>query len=173
MIPRIVAALVLVQTASHLTAAEPAALSGARKEFEKAGPHPAEAVRSQYIVTLRRMREGFAQHGTTPEWQAVDAELIRHPEPKSSDAKASSALLIGKWSSPRHDYFYKKDGTWVMLPDEKDATGGQWRIEGNRWIMTVHTTPPSANRYTIILIDKDELIFTDGEVVFYEKRMRQ
>jgi len=52
-----------------------------------------------------------------------------------SDSKALSARLVGKWESPRHDYLYRADGTWTMLPVEPDIAHGTWRIEGNQDIV--------------------------------------
>ena len=56
-----------------------------------------------------------------------------------------------------------------MLPAEKDATRGEWKIEGNRYF-----SDPASDRagkpYTILLLTHDNFVFTDGQVVFYETR---
>jgi hypothetical protein len=83
-----------------------------------------------------------------------------------------SSLLVGKWESPRHDYLYRADGTWSMIPEEPDIAHGTWRIEGNRYIDTHASDPPQATQYTIILITKRDFVFTDHEVVFYETRLK-
>ena len=85
-------------------------------------------------------------------WQAIDAEIKEHPAPKDSDSKALSRLILGKWESPRHDYLYRADGTWTMLPADPDTTHGTWRIDGNQYFDTAATDPPQTSQYTIILI---------------------
>ena len=49
-------------------------------------PHPSEAARSDYITHLVRLREQAAKQ-KTDEWQAIDAEIKRHPAPNDSDTK--------------------------------------------------------------------------------------
>ena len=102
----------------------------------------------------------------------VDAEIKQHPAPKDSDSKAFTALRVGQWESPRHDYLYRADGTWTMLPAEPDITHGTWRIDGNQYFETAATDPPLASQYTIILISKRDFVFTDNDVVFYETRSK-
>src|SRR2546425_3966802 len=103
------------------------ALQEAKRDYERISK-PSEAVRSDYITRLVRMREKAARLKTN-EWQAIDAEIKRHPAPSDSDSKKLSSLLVGEWASPRHDYLYRADGTWTMLPVEENITHGRWRIE--------------------------------------------
>jgi hypothetical protein len=142
----------------------------AKRDYEKI-PKPSEAARSDYITRLVRMREKAARL-KTDEWQAIDAEIKRHPAPSDADSQKLSSLLVGKWESPRHDYLYRADGTWTMLPVEANATHGRWRIEGNQYFDTVATDPPETRQYTIILITKKDLVFTDQTHVFYETRLK-
>ena len=146
-----------------------AALAKAKRDFEKM-PHLGEAARADYITRLVRLREQAARL-KTDEWKAIDAELKRHPAPES-EGKNFSLLRVGKWESPRHDYLYRADGTWTMLPEEKDVTHGRWRIEGNQCFETAATEPPLNSQYTIILITKKDFVFTDQTHVFYEKRLK-
>src|SRR5262249_7300918 len=106
----------------------------------------------------------------TDAWQAIDAEIKQHPAP--ADAKALSQRLVGEWQSPRHEYLYRADGTWTMLPEDPQTTHGTWRIEGNQYINTAATDPANTIQYTIILITKRDFVFTDGEIVFYETRLK-
>jgi len=105
-------------------------------------------------------------------WQAIDAEIKEHPAPKDSDSKALSRLILGKWESPRHDYLYRADGTWTMLPADPDTTHGTWRIDGNQYSDTAATDPPQTSQYTIILISRRDFVFADQEDVFYEVRIK-
>ncbi len=144
------------------------ALARAKRDYEKIS-HPSEADRSNYITRLVRLREQ-AIAGKTYDWQAMEDEIKQHPAPSDSDSKALSGLLLGQWGSPRHDYLYRADGTWTMLPIEPDITHGTWRIEGNQYFDTAATEPPLKTQYTIILISKKDFVFTDQTYVFYETR---
>jgi hypothetical protein len=62
------------------------------------------------------MREKAARLKNADEWQTIDTEIKQHPAPKDSDGKIFSGRLVGKWRSPRHDYLYRDDGSWTMLP---------------------------------------------------------
>jgi hypothetical protein len=146
------------------------ALQEAKRDYEKI-PKPSEAVRSDYIARLVRMREKAARL-KTDEWQAIDAEIKRHPTPSDSDSKKLSSFLVGEWASPRHDYLYRADGTWTMLPVEENVSHGRWRIEGNQYFDTAATDPPETSQYTIILITKKDFVFTDQTKVFYETRLK-
>jgi hypothetical protein len=133
--------------------------------------HPAEAARADYITRLVRLRER-ATRTSDYTWQAIDAEIKQHPAPGDSDSKSLSRRLVGKWESPRHDYLYRADGTWTMLPADPDTTHGTWRIEGNQYFDTAAIDPAQTSQYTIILITNLDFVFTDGEVVFYETRLK-
>ena len=144
------------------------ALQRAKRDYDKIS-HPSEADRSNYITRLVRLREK-ATAGKTYDWQAIGAEIKQHPAPSGSDSKTLSDLLVGQWGSPRHDYLYKPDGTWTMLPIESDITHGTWRIEGNQYFDTAATEPPLKTQYTIILITKKDFVFMDQTNIFYETR---
>jgi len=144
------------------------ALEKAKRDYEKIS-HPSEPDRSNYITRLVRLREK-ATAGKTYEWQAIGAEIKQHPAPNDSDSKTLSGLLVGQWESPRHDYLYRADGTWTMLPIEEGIAHGDWHIEGNQYFDTAATDPPLKSQYTIILITKKDFVFTDQTNVFYETR---
>jgi hypothetical protein len=145
-----------------------AALQEAKGDYAKL-PHPSEAERSNYITRLVRMREDAAR-AKTDEWQAIDAEIRTHPAPADLDSKTFSALRVGEWETPRHDLAFRADGTWTMLPVEEGITHGQWRVDGNQYFETIATDPPTNGQYTVIVITKDDFVFTDQTYVFYEKR---
>jgi hypothetical protein len=92
----------------------------AKRHFDKIS-QPSETARSAYITRLVRMR-GKAARQKTGEWKAIDNEIRQHPAPKDSDGKILSGRLVGKWSLPRHDYLYKGDGSWTMLPADEGTT---------------------------------------------------
>jgi len=142
------------------------ALQEAKRDYEKISKR-SEAARSDYITRLVRMREKAAD-----EWQAIDAEIKRHLAPTDSNSTRLSSLLVGEWASPRHDYLFRADGTWTMLPVEENVTHGRWHIEGNQYFDTVATDPPETSQYTIILITKKDFVFTDQTHVFYETRLK-
>jgi len=146
------------------------AFEKAKHDYEKLS-HPSEADRANYITRLVRMRDKAARL-KTDDWQAIDAEIKQYPAPKDSDSKTLAHLLVGEWESPRHDYLYRPDGTWTMLPAEEDTTHGSWRIEGNQYFSTFATEPPETNQYTIILITKKDFVFIDQTDIFYETRTK-
>jgi hypothetical protein len=76
-------------------------------------------------------------------------------------------LRVGKWESPRHDYLYRKDGTWSMLPLEPGVTHGKWRIQGNESIESWAGDVAKPARYQIILLDKNYFVFMDAEKTVY------
>jgi hypothetical protein len=143
------------------------ALGKAKRAYEII-PHPSEAARSNYVTLLVRMRERAARLNTV-EWQAIDTEIKQRPAPKDSDSKIFSGLRVGKWKSPRHEYLFRGDGTWTMLPAEENTTHGSWRIEGNQYF---DTEPTETSQYTIILITKKDFVFADQTHVFYETRLK-
>src|SRR5262249_10151514 len=125
------------------------AFSEIKRDYGKLS-HPNEADRSNYITRLVRLRKEAARQKTDA-WQAIDAEIKGHAAPGDSDSKALSNLLVGKWESPRHDYLYRADGTWTMLPADPETTHGTWRIEGNQYFDAAATDPGETTQYTIIL----------------------
>ncbi len=146
------------------------AFRNAKGDYAKVS-HPSEAARSGYTTRLVRMREE-ASRLKNDEWQAIDTEIKQHPAPNDSGSKTFSSLLAGEWESPRHDYLYRADGTWTLLPIEQDVTHGSWRIEGNQFFLTFATEPPETSQYTIILITKRDFVMTDQTIVFYETRSK-
>lgn len=170
---QVLTAFVAVALATTLSAAEPEELQTARERFQSSSPRPSETDRQRYIVGLAALRAKFAEARRTDDWKAVDAEIRRHPAPKDSDSVALSKTLVGEWASPRHEYVFRSDGAWSMLPAEPGTTHGRWRIEGNQYFDTVALEPPATRQYTIILLTPQDFIFTDGEVVFYETRIKK
>jgi hypothetical protein len=145
------------------------ALQKAKRAYEKIS-HPNEGARSNYVTLLLRMREKAVRLNTN-EWQAaIDTEIKQHPAPKDSDSKVFSSLRVGEWKSPRHDYLYRVDGTWTMLPAEEGVTHGTWRIEGNQYFDSAAIEPTQTSQYTVILITERDFVFADQTDVFYETR---
>jgi hypothetical protein len=150
-----------------------AAFAKAKQDYAKVS-QPSETARSDYITRLVRMREKAARL-KTDDWQAIDAEIRRHPAPNDPRSNALAKLLVGKWQSPRHDYLYRADGSWTMLPANEggmQSTHGTWRIEGNQYFDTAATDPPETSQYTIILITRRDFVFADQTHVFYETRLK-
>ncbi|MDD5261393.1 MAG: hypothetical protein PHD76_06040 [Methylacidiphilales bacterium] len=130
-----------------------------------------ESERVSLILDLIPKREKFAQAGNATAAFEIDAKLIQHPAPADPDF---SKLLPGSWRSPRHDYLYRKDGTWTLLPVEEGILHGRWLLKGNRIYESQGYTPANeaSPAYTIILLNKDFFVRTDGKYVFYETRLK-
>ena len=93
------------------------------------------------------------------------------PRPKEFDSKISGRL-VGKWSFPRHDYLYRGDGAWTMLPADEGTTHGTWRIEGNPFVTTASIGASARDQYTILLTTNKDFVIADRSSVFYEKRLK-
>jgi len=131
-----------------------------------------EPVREKYITELAKLRWQLA-HKNQPGWEAVDAEIARHPAPANSDAKVLSKLRIGIWHSPRHDYLFRADGTWVMDPTPgEDTTHGTWSIQNNQYSEEASVATDSKRTYIIILADAANFIIVEPgkPAVYYETR---
>lgn len=162
----------VIALAAAVAAADPKELVAAREQFQKQ-TNAGEVERQRYLLELAALRSTFADARRTADWQAVDAEMRQHPVPKDADSSAYAKTLAGEWASPRHNYLFRPDGTWSMLPVEPDITHGRWRIEGNQYFDTVETTPPQTRQYTILLLTARDFIFTDGKNVFFETRLKK
>ena len=161
--PGIAIITAFVALGSQCLAQEPAELRDARRAYEEGAQ--TESARSRYLTKLVHMRERFARAKGNA-WKAIDAQIMRHPAPP--DPASLSAMMIGQWRSPRHDYIYRRDGTWSMLPVEPDTTAGTWHFEGNQ---CVETNVLGSFRYTTLLLTAEDYVCTDGSVVFYRKRL--
>jgi hypothetical protein len=168
----LVIAVLLAVGSLALRADDPAELKSVESRYDTTKFATDEASRAKYILELARLRFKLLEGP----WQKVDAEIKRHPVPANSDSAALSRLRLGVWHSSRHDYRFKPDGTWRMIDDDDDpdATEGGWSIKGNRYAEDAITdvgpltgaTPP----YIIILLDKENFIYTDGPNLYFEKR---
>jgi hypothetical protein len=58
-------------------------------------------------------------------------KFARQRDCSFSDAELRQ-LIVGRWTTGRHDYDYKTDGTWRMLPADISTTKGTWRIENRQ-----------------------------------------
>lgn len=155
---------------SPLHADEKSDLAAAKKTYA-ASSHD-ESARLAHVKKLAAILDGiiskFRKTGDRSKsdvTQSIYDELKKFPAPKNSDSSALKKLRIGKWASPRHEYLFRANGTWSMLPLEPDATAGDWRIEGNTYI-------DDSGKFTIILLDEKYFIYTQGGDVFFEARMK-
>ncbi|MEI9896124.1 MAG: hypothetical protein WDN28_20230 [Chthoniobacter sp.] len=162
------AVLFTLALATGLVAEEPKELAVAKKEFAQI-PHPDEAAREHYVLSLLALREK-AVH-SNGDWKAVDTELKKHPAPKDADSKALTAYRLGRWDSSRHQLLFNKNGTWSMWPVEPDVTRGAWKIAGNQFLYSPGDPPPST-KYTIIVLTAKKFVYTDGDMVFIENKAK-
>lgn len=135
------------------------------------GSAAVEANRLSLLHGLIRQRAELARAGKTAELQACDAQIRSHPAPPD-DSAALTRRLAGTWRSPRHDYLYRADGTWTMLPAERDATRGRWHLAGNRLeIASGGGKGRIIGTYTVIVISDEDFVYADRETVFFVKRL--
>lgn len=162
----ILIATLLVACINWCFAAEPEGLVQAKNQFAEL-QNPTEADRQSYLLKLSKLRESLAENIGSEDCFKVDAETRRHPAPENTESYTK--LMVGKWSSPRHEYIYRADGTWSMLPEEEGGTRGHWHIEGNLFFNKANSDSGDTGAYTILLLTKDNFIFTDGKTVFHEE----
>lgn len=163
----ILVATLLVACVNWCSAADPDGLVQVKHQFAQL-PDPTEADRQNYLLELSKLRENLAHNAGSEDCFKVDAEIRRHPAPENTEGYTK--LRVGGWGSPRHEYDYRADGTWSMLPEEGGTTRGRWHIKGNRFFSSADIQPDDSRAYIIILLTKDNFIFTDGKTVFYEER---
>ena len=138
----------------------------------KAAFSQAKLTRDAYLDQLVTLRYKDMSSGEYRDVSAIDEEVRKYPLLPKSDSKSLSRLRVGEWESPRHAYLYRSDYSWTMLPIEDDVTHGLWKIEGNKYYDWVPVYSPLKPVYTIILLDAKYFVFTDGEHVEYDKRLK-
>jgi hypothetical protein len=166
---RVATLLVAIEIVSAAVAAEPKELTNAQQEFE-ALQHPTEVDRVRYITRLVRLRESFTRRDAEMMF-AIDKEVIRHPTPVPADPHELAKRVIGKWTSPRHQYLYRADDTWTMLPESVDgekATYGIWRIQGNQF--SQGKSEADASHETIILLNSTDFVWSTRVAPYYMRR---
>ncbi len=166
---RVLTLLIAIGIASAAMAAEPKELTDARREFESL-KHPTETDRVRYVTHLVRLRESFTRADAETMF-AIDKEVIRHPMPMPLEPNELRRRVIGKWTSPRHQYLYRANGTWTMLPefiDGEKATHGIWRIEGNQF--SQGKSEADASQETIILLNSTDFVWSTRVVPYYMRR---
>ncbi len=166
---RVATILLAVGIMSAAIAAEPKELGDARREFESL-KNPTESDRMRYITRLVRLRESFTR-ADAEMMLAIDKEVIRHPMPVPPGPNELRRRVIGKWTSPRHQYLYRANGTWTMLPefiDGEKSTAGTWSIEGNQFIQNFKNSPGSHEE--IILLTATDFVWSTKTAPYYLRR---
>lgn len=156
----------------------PAELRAIEAKYNLATIDHHEPQRQKFVHDLAALHWHLVHH-ELPGLDAVDFEINRHPMPAGGgDDKALTKLRVGTWQSPRHDYLFREDGTWVMDPElnDPDSAHGTWAIHGNQYTETTSGTAPAETTiYTIILLDDTTFIFSEPGTAgaFYERRAGQ
>ena len=130
-------------------------------------------LRERYCSALDAMtaRNSVARRHDENAVTAIDSEVKRYPLSPPANSTSLSRLMVGRWDSPRHQYLYKPNHTWTMLPVLRGVTQGAWDIQGNQYVDWVPSIYPSKFSFTIILLDHKYCIFTDNaDAVFYMNR---
>ena len=69
---------------------------------------------------------------TTPsELKKLEALNQTNPRIDKTD-KELEKMMVGTWTTGRHDYVYQTNSTWQMLPIIKGGTKGKWEIKNGR-----------------------------------------
>ncbi len=148
----------------------------AKQEYQQALPAGNEAARLTYVNKLaqiieRNVAERWKTGHPNPAYlkiaEAINSELKKHPTSKDSDSKKLSQLLVGKWQSPRHTYIFRANGKWG---NEDGPVDTNWRVQGNQIVLGEGKT---ASRSTIILLNSEYLIYTEGDAVYFFSRVNE
>ena len=100
-------------------------------------------VKGSWIVLAVAASVFLFQPAATPAGDRLGAseeEMARLKELNKSDTVAPQSdaeltkLMVGKWTTGRHEYLYKANGTWQMLPLDISTTHGTWRIVNHQLI---------------------------------------
>jgi hypothetical protein len=177
MMQKLLIAFATAGLAANGMASELKELKAAKQEYEQSIPHDNEAARLKYVNKLAGMLEAFVTdyrktgvHKDDQSVVALNAELKAHPAPANLDAAKLSAFMAGTWKSPRHEYLYRRDGSYAMLPVEKGTPSGHWRIEGNQYIDISERNAPKGDRYTLVLLNARYFVYFDKDAVFFESK---
>ena len=81
------------------------------------------------------------------------------PAVSKSDSEIG-AIMVGKWTTGRHDIIFRKDGTWQMLPIDSGGTAGKWHIKDGRLF---DGNPPSM---PFLKVTQDSLILKNDRGVY-------
>lgn len=138
----------------------------AKQEYEQSSKD--ESARLTYVTKLAQIADrlviqyrGSGQRND--EFMgAVNSELQKHPAPRDIDSNKLRQLLVGKWDSPRHTYVFRANGKWG---NEDGPVSSNWLIKDNQLI-------EDGSRGTIILLNSDYFIYTEGESVFFHSRVK-
>ena len=72
--------------------------------------------------------------GASPEEMERLKELNKSNTVASQSDQELTKLMVGKWTTGRHEYLYQSDGTWRMLPTDISTTNGRWRIQNHQLV---------------------------------------
>jgi hypothetical protein len=143
-------------------------IQSAKAEYEQASPGD-ETARLRYVTKLAliadRLVSGYIASGqrNDEKMTAINSELKKHPAPKNADGRKLSELLVGKWQSPRHVYVFRANGKWG---NEDGPVASNWRIKGNQ-------LTEDSSHGTIILLNSDYFIYSEGDSVFFHSRVKE
>ena len=102
----------------------------------------------------------FAQGGDTLNTSKQELErmkqLNKHGAVVSKTDDELRRLMVGKWTTGRHEYIYKADGTWRMLPLDISTTKGTWRFENRQLI-------EESGSLTCIAVTPRQLVFRNPD----------
>jgi hypothetical protein len=110
-------------------------------------------------ASLGLMAASDAFGTSEPELAALKKMNQTNPTVSESDLEIA-AIMVGKWTTGRHDYIFRKDGTWQMLPITEGGTAGKWHIKGGRLF---DGNPPSMQ---FLKVTQDLLILKNDSGVY-------
>jgi hypothetical protein len=113
----------------------------------------------------------FAQDrfGASEEELAVLQALNRSNTVITQSDEEITKLMVGKWATPRHDYIYRANGTWQMLPIDRDTPHGSWRIENHQLIQA---GAGHSDASAFLLVTKNYLVLKNDQGTYPFRYLR-
>ncbi|MDR3404342.1 MAG: hypothetical protein P4L99_17720 [Chthoniobacter sp.] len=89
-----------------------------------------------------------------------DAELARLKKMNATNQVVAlpdaelRKMMVGKWTTGRHEYAFKADGTWRMLPADTSMKG-TWKIENHKLIQDTGALTIMQASHKLIVLKND------------------
>jgi len=99
--------------------------------------------------------------GVSPEEMERLKEVNKSNTVASQSDQELTKLMVGKWTTGRHEYLYQSDGTWRMLPTDISTTNGRWRIQNHQLVQETKSengSLSSATALTFIEASQKQLV---------------
>jgi hypothetical protein len=137
-----------------------------------------EAGRQRYILKLIKLAKDFEDTGDREALRAVRGEMLAHPAPGRGAAGIDAALIVGPWSFPHREKFFRDDGTFASYV----GAPGEWQLSGNHLVEIggLDFFEKEASRahsgrleFTLILLSPRWFVLANDQLLSIGERLRE